>query len=39
LLKGVSIVVENKLEIIRSKVGLSGWYSLNFRLTVTLIQV
>jgi hypothetical protein len=24
LLKGVSIVVENKLEIIRSKVGLSG---------------
>jgi hypothetical protein len=26
------------LEIIQPKVGLSGWYGLNFRGTVTLIQ-
>ena len=39
MLKSVSSVIVKKLEIIWSKVGLLGWYNLNFRLTVTLIQV
>jgi hypothetical protein len=38
LLKGVSIVVKEKLKIIMPEVGLSGWYRLNFSWTVTLIQ-
>jgi hypothetical protein len=33
LLKGVSIVVKEKLEIIMPKDWLSGWFILKFRLT------
>jgi hypothetical protein len=34
LLKSVSIVVEKKLEIIKPKVGLSGYFESEIRLTV-----